>query len=205
MTYKITCLNCLRKDNRKVVYLGESARSLWDRISEHIGDLRRRTTSSVLYRHWQEGHQDEAEPEFSVEVLGCHRSSTERQIKEALEIQRGKYDELINNKSKWGMNCLVRHGTKYDKEVHQGSPGEGDQCAAQVVDARRQEHPSSSSSSFTNQFRQRQREARSAKEGQGVSRKRGRKPPDHIFLTPGHGTEMTMKDPNSKRCRTEKC
>ena len=118
VTYKITCLNCLRKDKRKVVYLGESARSLWDRISEHLDDLRRRTTSSVLYRHWQEGHQEEAEPEFSVEVLGCHRSSTERQIKEALEIQRGKYDELINNKSEWGMNCLVRHGTKYDKEVH---------------------------------------------------------------------------------------
>ena len=101
------------------------------------------------------------------------------------------------------MNCLVRHGTKYDKEVHQGSPGEGDQGTAQVVDTRGHVEPSSSSSNFETQFRQRQREARSAREGQEVSRIRGRKPQSHIFPTPGRGTVMTIEDPRSKRFRTE--
>ena len=48
-----------------------------------------RSDTSVLYRHWQESHSDEGQPEFRVEVLGTHRSATERQISEALEIQRG--------------------------------------------------------------------------------------------------------------------
>ena len=51
VTYKWTCMTCLKTRNKKVVYIGETSRSLWDRSQEHLEDLKTRSEKSVLYRH----------------------------------------------------------------------------------------------------------------------------------------------------------
>ena len=42
VTYKWTCLTCLGDRGKRVLYIGESSRSLWDMTQEHLDDLRRR-------------------------------------------------------------------------------------------------------------------------------------------------------------------
>ena len=164
ITYKWTCLTCLSDRGDRSVYLGESSRSLWDRTVEHLEDLKRRNSNSVLYRHWQECHRDEREPEFSVKVMGSHRSSTERQIWEALEIEKGDYDHLINNKSEWGMNCLVRHGTlDRETEMSKREDRQGDsERQSDSPDAHQETVITPEISFFNSQFKQRKRAAKAA-------------------------------------------
>ena len=47
-------------------------------------------------------------PKFKVEKLGTYKTATERQIAEALEIEKGAQDELLNSKSEWGNNKIPR-------------------------------------------------------------------------------------------------
>ena len=48
-------------------------------------------------------------PEYSIQLVGSHRSSLERQIKEAIltEMEDTK-NVLINGKSEWGQNKVPR-------------------------------------------------------------------------------------------------
>ena len=106
----------------------------------------------------------------SVEVIKSHRTSTERQIWEALQIQGGDHDELINNKSEWGMNCLVRQETAYDREVVIDRGGEEVNSDRMPFPDRTSREVTQSSSNFNTQFRQRQKLARTEKTGQGQSK-----------------------------------
>ena len=208
VTYKWTCMTCIDQRNMKVIYIGETARSLWDRSLEHMDDLKRRTDTSVLYRHWQETHINEGQPEFRVEVLGTHRSATERQISEALAIQRGQYDELINNKSEWGMNCLVRHGTVFDREVRTATnvateEREEDTRSDTNQNVDLQQHQSEST--FIVQFRQRKLAARSTETGQERYQKRGREMLLPSDLLAGQGNVRTDGNIQNRKKDVMKC
>ena len=48
VTYKWTCLNCIREWGEKVLYLGEKSRVLWDRAQEHL-DYPRRRSKNLFY------------------------------------------------------------------------------------------------------------------------------------------------------------
>ena len=141
----------------------------------------------MLYRHWQENNKDEAEPEFTVEVIKSHRSATERQIWEALQIQGGKHDELINSKSEWGMNCLVRQETAFDREVRTvNKEAEGNSRATP-----------DSGSSFQTQFRQRKKQVRIEKQdiGQLTDRSEGPRFPS-LF---DHGEDRTERHTKKRK------
>ena len=115
--YTISCLTCLQSGHRSV-YHGESSRTLYERSWEHWDGLRQKTEESVLSRHWREHHSDqETEPEFSVKLVGKCRTSTERQIKESLLIDKEDPKSLINNKSEWGQNPVPRQATEFRDRV----------------------------------------------------------------------------------------
>ena len=48
--------------------------------------------------------------------LASFRSATEHQIGEALEIERGEYDELLNSMAEWGMNKIPRQLVQEDED-----------------------------------------------------------------------------------------
>ena len=48
--------------------------------------------------------------------LASFRSATEHQIGEALEIERGEYDELLNSMAEWGMNKIPRQVVQEDED-----------------------------------------------------------------------------------------
>ena len=140
-TYQISCLEC-RQEDRKTVYLGETHRTLWDRIREHQESLRQKSESSCLSRHWEDYHGGKT-PKYEVKVLKTFKSATERQVSEALAIESGEYDLLLNSKTEFGRNAIAVQNTRFgdrlweqrDREPdpgdRSGQSGQSDRSAEQ--------------------------------------------------------------------------
>ena len=103
ITYQWRCNSCT-SEGKTAVYCGESARSLWDRTEEHLAALKGRQGSSFLWKHWSTHHEAEETPNFSVKLTGRYRTSAERQIREALEIDSYRMHQLMNSKKEYGAN-----------------------------------------------------------------------------------------------------
>ena len=79
--------------------------------------LQARNKDNALYKHWRNSNPEKEDPPaFTVAKLASFRSATERQISEALEIERGEYDELLNSKAEWGMNKIPRQVVQEDED-----------------------------------------------------------------------------------------
>ena len=108
VTYKLKCEEC-SKVGKTALYIGESARTFWDRASDHQKALVNKDSSYGIVRHWQEWHPElEGPPEFSYHLLGTHKSALERQIKEALAVEMTVCDVIMNGKGEWGQNLIPR-------------------------------------------------------------------------------------------------
>ena len=101
MTYKIKCQTCQVEKGKKVHYYGESHRALYDRAKDHFQALEKKDSTYAVVKHWQESHGDMVRPpSYSIQLVSAHKSSLERQIKEAILIELESPDvELINGKS----------------------------------------------------------------------------------------------------------
>ena len=110
VTYKIKCQTCQVEKGKKVHYYGESHRVLYDRAKDHFQALEKKDSTYAVVKHWQESHGDMVRPpSYSIQLVSAHKSSLERQIKEAILIELESPDvELINGKSEWGQNRVPR-------------------------------------------------------------------------------------------------
>ena len=90
------------------MHIGESARNAYSRGSELTAALYNKDKDSVLFRHLQDKHKDEDTPTFKMTVMNTHRSALDRQISEAVHISNTPDDDLINRKSEWGHQKVVR-------------------------------------------------------------------------------------------------
>ena len=116
VTYEICCLDC-KEEGVRSVYLGETHRTLWDRIREHMDGLDRQTEANCLVKHWRELHSGHEAPKFEVKVRGRYKTATERQVAEGVLIETEKYDHLLNSKTEWGRNSIPRQVTQFDRET----------------------------------------------------------------------------------------
>ena len=93
VTYEIKCETC------KAQYIGETSRTAYTRIKEHMTDMRNRTENSVIWRHNQENHSGDEQMMEAKVRKGFRGDATLRQITEALDI---KYETPeINQKDEW--------------------------------------------------------------------------------------------------------
>ena len=68
-------------------YIGETSRSLAERIGEHIGDLRERKEKSVMWRHFKDDHSEE-EHTYGLKVISSAPGDPLlRQLTEAILIE----------------------------------------------------------------------------------------------------------------------
>ena len=74
-----------RKKTRRHIYIGETARSCFERLKEHQSDMRQLKVNSHMLRHIVEKHegQNYEEVEFGVRIVRTARTSFERQITES--------------------------------------------------------------------------------------------------------------------------
>ena len=83
------------------VYVGESARSIFERAGEHQADASSRKEDSHILKHWLTSHPEEpGPPTFRIEVVGSFQDALTRQVAEAVRIDlRG--ENVLNSKSEY--------------------------------------------------------------------------------------------------------
>ena len=108
VVYKTSCILChdKGKDN-EAFYLGETARTAFERGSEHHSDPEKMKDESHMFNHIVDTHEDEEYPQFSMKVLRGHRTALERQIHEAVIIANS-WDKgnLLNSKHEYN-RCVI--------------------------------------------------------------------------------------------------
>ena len=97
VTYEIKCQTCDQK------YVGETARSAFTRGKEHLDDMDRAVSQSMLRRHANDSH-DGVIPDYVMDVSGVyHGNAMLRQITESIKIRR---EGSITNKTEWNSLTL---------------------------------------------------------------------------------------------------
>ena len=90
-------------------YVGESARSAYERGLEHQKDMADMKKDSHMLKHFFSHHEGEelGSMEFGMRILRTHRSAFNRQISESVEIQNQKtIHYILNSKSEYNPSIL---------------------------------------------------------------------------------------------------
>ena len=106
-TYFTECKLCLQK-GKKVRYVGETARTCFERGLEHADDAAKKKDGSHIHNHLLETHSGEeiSEKPFKMKVIQQHRSALSRQIQEAVIIANSQGVELLNSKTEYN-RCII--------------------------------------------------------------------------------------------------
>ena len=138
---------------------------MWDRTEEHLNALKSRQESSFLWKHWANHHSTEEAPDFSVKSLRTHRYITERQICEALQIDKYKGEQLMNSKKEYGANSVIRQTVLYKDQTAEETQDQPRRASRQETGAQTEAPDSSAnrdSSRFETQYSQRAKTKRQA-------------------------------------------
>ena len=104
--YISNCSLCKSAGSHDGQYIGETARSLYERSREHVEDAVRMKTSSHIWKHWSLAHPEELSmPRFEFKVVKSHKSCLDRQIHEAIKIST---DGFLNAKCEYRQNLVKR-------------------------------------------------------------------------------------------------
>ena len=126
VTYELVCNLCPRDDDsnvvvpegdgRSAVYRGQTAHTLHKRLREHIGEVRRGSSTNGMAKHIMASHPDAdratgSQLLFTGRIIGHKRLNMERGVLEALQIEEVEENpriEVCNSKAEWGRASLRR-------------------------------------------------------------------------------------------------
>ena len=96
------------------VYVGESARSLYERAKEHHDDEESRKEDSHRMKHWVLDHPDLSNPpKFKIKIVSSYRDPLTRQVSEAVRIElRG--GNTLNSKTEYNRCRIPRLTIDHD-------------------------------------------------------------------------------------------
>ena len=84
------------------IYVGETSRSLHERMREHWGANEKKKDNSHMFRHHLNEHGGGEEPKFMARIVQYHKSAPSRQLGEAVRImRRGGQGSILNSKSEY--------------------------------------------------------------------------------------------------------
>ena len=116
-------------------YVGETSKSVKERIGEHWSSYRSIGSESHLYKH-QELHHGGAPPSFVVRVIHKAKSALERQTREAIRIQRrGGEGAILNSKAEFSRCYIPRLQLEEQdkiKEMEQEEKKQDDELAREL-------------------------------------------------------------------------
>ena len=102
--YEFACNLC--PEERKHVYIRETARNLYTRGKEHASNFAARNKESFMKKHQEEQHHG-AEANFTATVTGRFTDCLSRQVSEGVQIRRSKHT-VLNSKTEWHQPALWR-------------------------------------------------------------------------------------------------
>ena len=127
MCYRIVCKICnerlelewddrvFKKDDPRVKYLGTTGRTAHNRSIEHQQGYTKRKQKNALWKHWATKHRGEVQlpvrEAYEMTLLTSHTSNLHRLATEALMIEQSVPDTLMNSRSEWSRNKLIRQTT----------------------------------------------------------------------------------------------
>ena len=98
------------------VYVGETSRSLFERVWEHQRDRGNREEDSHMIKHWREEHPDmEEPPQFHFKLVSRFRDCLTRQVAEAVRIHR-RSSMVLNSKTEYSRCHIPRLVTEVREE-----------------------------------------------------------------------------------------
>ena len=120
LVYESICADCnpgaIGKGELKIVeqeepsiYVGETARSIYERGKEHWEAWKSRREDSHIYKHMELHHGGKEDPNFVFKVVQFHRSALSRQVGEAVRIRRrGGEGGILNSRSEYSRCRITR-------------------------------------------------------------------------------------------------
>ena len=118
--YLMTCQKCQR-EGRQAYYVGETARTPYDRGVEHFTAMKKGNTESPMVEHEEEYHGG-LQPDFTMEVIGNPASNIQRQLGEYHQMLKyGDKGVLLNRRGEWGQNLppqlQIQENSSSEKET----------------------------------------------------------------------------------------
>ena len=109
--YRIGCKDCKERGIHKE-YVGQTSRSIGERVDEHVKDVVNKNVDSPLGRHAEESHGGES---FQIEAsikAKCYGRPSRRMITEAVMIEEIEEGRTMNSKSEWNYVELMKVGVR---------------------------------------------------------------------------------------------
>ena len=104
--YRIRCETC-HMDGKVTLYEGETGRNSYTRGLEHKSAIRLEDEENALWKHCLIEHGGQP-AEFSMKVVGVHRSCLVRQVNEAVRIMISEVGCVMKSKSEFHQAPFVR-------------------------------------------------------------------------------------------------
>ena len=147
VTYQTSCLRCKEKGKERL-YIGESARSGFERLSEHFQGYLQGANDNHMHKHFQTEHELEAErPEFEAKIVRTHQSALYRQVHEAVLIMKNE-PITLNSRGEYNRCQLPRltvmMGDKEQEEKEKRDKEDKESDEYLEDDQKRKTHPSKS-------------------------------------------------------------
>ena len=115
------------------VYVGETGRSIQERIKEHHDDERKMSNKSHMWKHRVLHHQGGTAP-FVVKAVSFHKTALSRQAAEAVRIRRRGGEGMILNSRAEFNRCFIPRLTLMQDEVIKEMEKEEEELSAEILD-----------------------------------------------------------------------
>ena len=102
VVYSMECLIC-KEDHQSATYIGETARTPYERGLEHLDLIRLNSEESPFVEHQREKHPGE-EVKVSMKVVSKEPRPLDRLTLEGTMISEHRSGQLLNRKGEWGQN-----------------------------------------------------------------------------------------------------
>jgi hypothetical protein len=83
-------------------YVGQTGRTAHCRMSEHSAAIARKDIKNALAKHMMSDYPEAGRPSFMMKIISRHKSNLERNIYEALVIERQILGLSLNLRGEWG-------------------------------------------------------------------------------------------------------
>ena len=104
--YEYNCQTCL-KEGVTAVYYGETSKNIFCRSIQHKRDLINKNLNNALWKHQVIQH-DGQEPNFELKSAGTFRTPMMRQNNEGVRIVKSKAQIVLNSRSEFHQQPIVR-------------------------------------------------------------------------------------------------
>ena len=91
-------------------YHGESGRSAYYRINQHLDDISKVNNKNAFVKHCvNKHHENIGDPDiYEFKVVSTFSSCLDKQVQEAVNITKDQSDELLNSKAEYHQPSLTR-------------------------------------------------------------------------------------------------